>query len=270
MGISVAASAQKSGNTVYWASEGRSPQTRERAERFGLLDAHTLAELCKTCSVIISVCPPHAAEDVAVQVSSYAFRGLYVDVNAISPQRAVRIARTVEQVGAEFVDGSIIGGPAWEPGRTWLYLSGRSAQDAASCFSAGPLETSVIGEEIGKASALKMCFAAYTKGTTALLCAILAAAERLGVRAELQHQWSRDGSSFADDAQDRVRQVTAKAWRFEGEMEEIASTFREAGMPGGFHAAAADIYRRIASFKDAPATPSLERVLSALGEAGSE
>jgi len=270
MGISIAASAQNSGLTVYWASEGRSPQTRERAERFGLLDGGTLEHLCEACSVIVSVCPPHAAEEVANQVLAHFFKGLYLDANAISPQRAKRIGRAVVEAGATFVDGGIIGGPAWEPGRTWLYLSGRDAEIAASCFSDGPLETSVIGEETGKASALKMCYAAYTKGTTALLCAILAAAETLGVGEELQHEWSRGGSDSVERATGRVRRVTAKAWRFAGEMEEISSTLSEAGMPGDFHAAAATIYRRIAGFKDAPSTPSLESVLTALIQTGEE
>src|SRR5262249_26115729 len=141
-------------------------------------------------------------------------------------------------------DGGIIGGPAWKPNTTWLYLSGKEAQRVADCFAAGPLETCIVGDSIGKASALKMCFAAYTKGTTALLCAILAAAESLGVREELAQQWSRDGSAFADESVQRVRQVTAKAWRFAGEMEEIAATLQSAGVPGEFHSAAADIYRR--------------------------
>ena len=266
MGISVAASAQNSGHDVRWASEGRSPQTCERAAKFNLHDAHTLAKLCETCSIIVSVCPPHAAEDVAHQVLDCSFAGLYLDANAISPQRVIRIGRGVTEAGATFVDGGIIGGPAWEPGRTWLYLSGpdQGTHLAASCFSAGPLETSVIGEAIGKASALKMCFAAYTKGTTALLCGILAAAETLGVREELEHQWSRGGSDFAEQTSQRVRRVTAKAWRFAGEMDEIAATFDEAGMPGGFHAAASAIYRRIAGFKNAPSTPLLQDVLAAL------
>src|SRR6185436_14581844 len=103
---------------------------------------------------------------------------------AISPQRAERIGHAVTDAGAAFVDGGIIGGPAWKPGSTWLYLSGVDADKAAAYFSAGPLETQVIGEAIGKASALKMCFAAYTKGTTALLCAVLGAAEALDVRRE--------------------------------------------------------------------------------------
>jgi 3-hydroxyisobutyrate dehydrogenase-like beta-hydroxyacid dehydrogenase len=264
MGISIAASAQNSGYEVYWASEGRSPQTRERAAQYKLHEVATLTELCKTCSTVVSVCPPHAAEDVADLVLQSGFTGLYLDANAISPQRALRIEQKITAAGATFVDGGIIGGPAWEPGQTWLYLSGKEAETATSVFSAGPLETEVIGDNAGKASALKMCFAANTKGTTALLCAILAAAEKLGVREDLQRQWSRNGSNFADRTNQRVRNVTAKAWRFAGEMDEISETFSEAGMPGGFHAAAADVYRRIAGFKDAPSTPLLEEVLIAL------
>ena len=97
-----------------------------------------------------------------------------------------------------------------------------------------------------------------------MLCAILATSKVLGVHEELEKQWSRDWPDFAEQTRGRVRRVTAKAWRFAGEMDEIASTFREAGLPGEFHAAAAIIYRRIAGFKDVPSMPSLEEVLEAL------
>ncbi len=196
MGICVAATVQNSGHEVYWASEGRSPQTRERAEKHNLSDAGSLAALCETCSAIISVCPPHAAEEVAEQVLANSFQGVYLDVNAISPQRTIRIGQLMRKAGVDFVDGGIIGFPVWERGQTWLYLSGEKAPETASFFSGGPLETSVLGDEVGKASALKMCYAAYTKGTTALLCGILATAQALGVRGELETQWSRDWTEF--------------------------------------------------------------------------
>lgn len=264
MGLSVAASAQKSGHKVYWVSEGRSPQTAERAARLNLPDAHTLAALCETCSVILSVCPPAAAEAQAKEVLDHGFRGLYVDMNAIAPQRVIRIADMMANHGTRFVSGSIIGGPAWQPNTTWLYLSGAEAQSVADLFRAGPLETAVLGDDITKASALKMCFAAYSKGTTALLCAVMAAAEALNVRDDLERQWSRNGSTFAEQAAKDVRQVTAKAWRFSGEMEEIAATLSSAGLPAEFHLAAADIYQRMAEFKGADPLPSLDTVLSAL------
>ncbi|MEO7909198.1 MAG: DUF1932 domain-containing protein [Roseiflexaceae bacterium] len=270
MGISIAASAQNGGNEVYWASAGRSPETQTRAATYGLRDAQTLATMCAECAIIVSVCPPHAAEEVAQQVLATGFGGIYLDANAIAPQRAERIGADMAAAGVSFVDGGIIGGPAWKPASTWLYLAGAQAEQVADCFAAGPLETQLLGAEIGRASALKMCFAAYTKGTTALLCAILATAEDLGVRTDLEQHWQRDDPPFADQVEQRVRQVTAKAWRFAGEMEEIADTFRSAGMPGEFHAAAANVYRRLADFKAASGTPELQDVLAALLRPGRE
>lgn len=264
MGIKVAATIKNSGNDVYWVSEGRGPQTHKRVSEIGLKDAQNLKTLCSTCTAIVSVCPPHAAEEVAGQVAAQGYNGLYLDANAISPQRTKQIAQIVQKAGADFVDGGIIGNPPTKRGMTWLYLSGLRADEVASFFSGGPLDTGVIGEEIGKASALKMCYAAFTKGTTALLCAILATASAFDVSEELYAQWSRDGSEFADESKERVRQVTQKAWRFIGEMREISSTFQSAGLPGGFHEAAANVYTRIQDFKDAPSLPELESILDAL------
>jgi 3-hydroxyisobutyrate dehydrogenase-like beta-hydroxyacid dehydrogenase len=264
MGISLAVSAQDSGHVAYWVSEGRSDKTRARAVKFNLKDAGTLEQFCGICSVIVSVCPPHAAEEVASHVSSFFYPGFYVDANAISPQRAQRIASLMEGSGARFVDGGIIGGPAWEKGRTRLYLSGSEADRVAACFSSGALDTVILGDEIGRASALKMCYAANSKGTSALLCAIVALAESLGVRAELHDVWSQGGSDFAEKTNARVTRVTRKAWRFTGEMGEIADTFKSARLPDGFHRAAGDIYQRISHFKEADEVPNLEHVLASL------
>ena len=264
MGISLAVTSQNSGHTAYWASEGRSQDTYERAAKHNLVDTRTIKELSERCSVIICVCPPSAATEVAEKVVACSFKGVYADVNAISPQRVRGIGELMSDAGVEFVDGGIIGGPAWKPDSTWLYLSGRNADQVAECFEGGPLGVEIIGNEIGKASALKMCYAANTKGTTALLCAIVAAAEKMDVREELEKQWSRHGSEFARNTLERISRVTAKAWRFSGEMEEIASTLEAAGLPGDFHLAASDIYQRIAKFKGADQLPPVEDVLDAL------
>jgi len=266
MGISIAASAKNSGCEVYWVSEGRRQPTRERAAQFGLQDARTLAQLCAECPIIMSVCPPHAAESLANDVVAAGFTGLFVDANAIAPQRTIKIGQTMSRSGVTFVDGGIIGLPAWRPGTTCLYLAGPRAAEVAACFSAGPLDTKVMGATIGKASALKMCYAANTKGTVALLAAIVGAAETLGVREELFAQWKHDDAALPEQVQKRIQANTSKAWRFVGEMEEISRTFSEAGVPGEFHAAAANIYQRLARFKDSQTPPTLEDILSALTE----
>jgi 3-hydroxyisobutyrate dehydrogenase-like beta-hydroxyacid dehydrogenase len=214
--------------------------------------------------MIFGICPPHSAEDVAKSVIQQGFKGYYLDANAISPQRSIRIGEMMESNGIRFIDGGIIGGPAWKPKETWLYLSGKNAQVIADCFSNGPLETKIIGDEISKASALKMCYAAYSKGTTALLAAVIATAESLGVRDVLYQQWDMDDPNFSEQTNRRATRVTTKAWRFEGEMHEIASTFEEAGLPNGFHKAAAEIYHRMAGFKDSPQTPVFKEFLETL------
>jgi 3-hydroxyisobutyrate dehydrogenase-like beta-hydroxyacid dehydrogenase len=264
MGISIAASAINSGHEVYWASQGRSEKTRMRAEQHHLIELPSVQQLCQACEIILSVCPPHAAENVASSVLAAGFKGWYLDANAIAPQRAIELGTRMHGAGVRFVDGGIIGGPAWTSGETWLYLSGEHAPDIAACFANGPLETKIIGQEIGKASALKMCYAAYSKGTTALLAAIVAAAESLDVRQELYSHWDRDNAGFSNQVNQRVSRVTAKAWRFEGEMREIALTLQGAGLPDGFHHAAAEIYHRMSGFKDAARTPPLEDVIQSL------
>jgi 3-hydroxyisobutyrate dehydrogenase-like beta-hydroxyacid dehydrogenase len=266
MGVSIAASAMNNSNQVCWVSQGRSDKTRSRAEKHNLNEVNTLSELCQSSQIIFSICPPDAAEDVAKEVIRQRFKGFYLDANAISPHRAIRIAQTMESNGIHFIDGGIIGGPVWKPNETFLYLSGRDAQVIADCFSNGPLETRIIGDEVGKASSLKMCYAAYSKGITALLAAILATAESLEVRDELYQQWELDNAGLVKQAEGRTTRVTAKAWRFEGEMHEIASTFLEAGLPDGFHRAAAEIYRRMAGFKDSDQPPALGEVLATLLE----
>jgi len=262
MGIVVAISAKNSGNEVYWASEGRSEATRERAQNAGLQDAGTVAGMCELCETIVSVCPPEFAEDLAREVAQQSFAGLYIDANAISPERTQRIARLLEQAGASFVDGGIIGPAVLTPQCTWLYLSGEGAAEAASCFAAGPVETEILPGGVGRASSLKMCFAAYSKGRTALLCSILAVARELGVITDLERQWARNGPAWTD-VEREISRAAPKAWRFAPEMEEIARTFECAGLPAGFHAAAADVFRRLAGFKDKDAT-GLEAVLAEL------
>jgi 3-hydroxyisobutyrate dehydrogenase-like beta-hydroxyacid dehydrogenase len=267
MGVSIAASAIHNGHHVYWASQGRSEDTRKRAEDNDLIDAGTLEALCQTCSIILSVIPPSAAEKVADEVIAQEFTGTFADLNAISPQRAQRIGQSLEDAGITFVDGGIVGPPAWRAKTTWLCLSGRHAATIADCFTNGPLETEILSDRVGDASTLKMCYGAYTKGLTALIAGVLGTAEDLGVREALMRRWADDGSGLDKTAAPRVTRITDRAWRWVGEMGEIASTFELADMPRGFHEAARDIYERLSEFKDQP-RPDMDAVLEALKAPG--
>jgi 3-hydroxyisobutyrate dehydrogenase-like beta-hydroxyacid dehydrogenase len=114
MGISLAVTAQHSGQHACWVSGGRSQSTRDRAEKYQLEDTENLPQMCGRCTVIFSVCPPHAAEAVAKAVMACGFTGIYVDANAISPQRSINIGNAMSAAGITFVDGGIIGPPGME------------------------------------------------------------------------------------------------------------------------------------------------------------
>lgn len=265
MGVSVAATAIASGNEVLWASEGRSAASKARAVEHGLKDVGSVAEVVGSSEMILSICPPDAAVAVSDVVKEHGFKGTYVDCNAISPMRMTHIAEHLQGIGVTVVDGGIIGPPAWKPDRTFLYVSGAGSEDVAACFSAGPLAARVMaGRKVGDASALKMCYAAYTKGTTAILCGLLATADALGVRDEVNAHWDIDQAGRAAEREAIVGNVTEKAWRWTGEMHEIAETFASAGLPDGFHEAAATLYQRLEQFKDGPHPTPVDDVLAAL------
>jgi 3-hydroxyisobutyrate dehydrogenase-like beta-hydroxyacid dehydrogenase len=224
----------------WWAPEGRSAETAARAREAGLREA-SLPELLQHCAVVLSICPPHAALDVARAAAG--FRGLYCDANAVSPATALEVARIVEAGGATFVDGGIVGGPPREAG-TRLYLSGRDAPTVAELFAGTLLEAVVLGEEPGTASALKMCYAGWSKASAALLLAIAAAAERLGVADALRAEWEHSIPELPEELARARRAADAKGWRWIGEMREIAATLRSVDEPDGFHEAAAQVFER--------------------------
>ncbi len=261
MGVSVAATARNSGCDVYWVSEGRRDYTRQRAQAAGLIDAGTLAALCGCCPVIASVCPPEFAERLLDEVIAARFGGTFVDANALTPSRKQRMAERAEAAGIRFVDGGIIGLPQPDSAPTWLYLSGPAAEEIPPYFAAGPIHTEVLGPDVGRASALKICFAGHNKGMIALYTAVFATARRYGVFEDLKRQWSRRGPSFSA-VEEQILRAAPKAWRWEPEMHEIAATLETAGMPAGFHQAAAEVYARLRDCKDARVT--LDEVLRKL------
>jgi 3-hydroxyisobutyrate dehydrogenase-like beta-hydroxyacid dehydrogenase len=268
MGSAIGACLVERGLRVVWASAGRSAATAARAQAAGFWDMGTLDRALGGADVVLSVCPPHGAFALAREVARRGFRGIYVDANAVSPETARNVARAIEKAGASFVDGGIIGPPPVEGGRTRMYLSGGPAREIAGLFAGGKLEAIPLEARAGAASALKACYAGWTKGATALLAAIRALAEHEGVEAALLAEWRLS----QPDLEKRSEVVTAqarKAWRWIGEMEEIAASFEAAGLPGGFHLAAAELYRGLAAFKDGAKPPALAEVTKAIRRAAS-
>ena len=238
MGAAVGAALRSVGRAVVWASEGRSAETAARAAAAGLEDVRDAAGVFRRSEVVLSVCPPHAAVDVAGRAGGFA--GIYVDANAVSPATAREIGGSV----GRFVDGGIVGSPPHEPGTTRLYLSGGEAAAVASLFAGTTVDARVVADEPGVASALKMAYAAWTKGSAALLLAAREYARAEGVEDALVEEWRLSQPHLEAQSTRAARSARAKGWRWVGEMDEIAASLAAAGLPAGFHEAAAEIYRR--------------------------
>jgi 3-hydroxyisobutyrate dehydrogenase-like beta-hydroxyacid dehydrogenase len=263
MGAAVGGCLAGLGHTVRWASAGRGPATAARAEQAGLADARTVAELAAHSDVIVSVCPPHAAVQVASSVAATGFSGLFADANAISPDTSRTVAGIIETGGAGYVDAGIVGPPPASPGRTRLYLSGPRAGEIAGLFTGSWVDARVVDGRVGAASAVKMAYAAWTKGTAALLLAARALASAEGVQDTLLAEWALSQPGLAGQAEGAARSAAGKGWRWTAEMEEIAGSMAAAGLPPGFHQAAAEIFRRQPRASTADAV-TVEDVLRAL------
>ena len=264
MGAVVGECLRRGGARVVWASAGRSEPSRRRAGAAGLEDLGTLPAVASASDLILSVCPPGSAIDVARLVAGERFRGVYVDANAVAPETARRVGEIVQVAGAELVDGGIIGPPPREPGSTRLYLAGPRAGDVASLCKGTALEAIVMPGDVGTASALKMAYAAWTKGSSALLMAVRALAIQEGVDGSLRAEWERSQPGLEKRSESAVAANAKKAWRFVGEMEEIARTFAAAGLPAGFHEACAVVYERLGRYKDTPVAPTVAEASAAL------
>jgi 3-hydroxyisobutyrate dehydrogenase-like beta-hydroxyacid dehydrogenase len=247
---------------VVWASENRSPATRTRAQCAGLEDLRSLDCALAASDVLLSICVPSGAFDLARQVVVHRYHGIYIDANAIAPAHSREIGRLVESAGARFVDGGIIGLPPTPKRISRLYMCGPDAPAIAQLFAGSQTQAIAMDGAIGAASALKVCYAAWSKGETALLGIIRALARYEGVDDTLMKEWRDSMPGIAEQSEHIVQRV-GKAWRWAGEMEEIAASFDAANLPSGF-LANAEIYRRLAEFKDSTELPPSEDVSARL------
>ena len=271
MGAGMGAVLVKRGVRVVSPLDGRSAATRQRAASAGIEDAGSLADALRLAGTVVSVCPPHGATDLAREVAgtaqSLGWRGCYLDANAVSPATARGIEAVLAPAGVACIDGGIVGLPPGKGSSSRLFLSAAPAEHArarriAALFEGSDMQGIVIDGPVGAASALKICYAAWTKGVTALLADIRALARHEGVDGPLVAEWARSQPG-TEKRSEYVAATSNKAWRWVGEMQEIAQTFEAAGLPGGFHLAAAEVYSRLEAFKDQePAT--LDAVIAAL------
>jgi 3-hydroxyisobutyrate dehydrogenase-like beta-hydroxyacid dehydrogenase len=249
MGSGVGQVLHEHGVRVLTCLAGRSGASRERAVRAGFEHVPNLEDLVRVCDVVLSIVPPATAgavaDQVAAAIGATGVALLYADCNAIAPGTVRGIFGTLSGVGARFADAGIIGGPPTAPGNR-IFASGPGAEELSSLGQFG-LDIRVLHGEVGQASGLKMCYAAMTKGMQALGAELLLAAQLLGVEDELRAEQSQSSDLAAARrfVERALPSMPPKAYRWIGEMEEIARCFEDLGLPGRLMLGAADVYTAV-------------------------
>lgn len=246
MGHGVGWALGQHGHDVITCLTGRSERTKGLARSANMRDVGSLETLVTEADVFLSILPPSNAVEQATAIAD-ALKAtdqslVYVDCNAISPGTMDKVAAALSGTNAAIVDGGIIGLAPNKTPNMRLYVSGPDTS-SVEAFDGKGFAVKALGPEIGRASGLKMVYAALTKGTWTLHTAILMTAARLSLLDDLLAEYNHSQQGALSAMRGRVPFLPADAGRWVGEMEEIADTFKGAGTPDGFHRAAADVFR---------------------------
>ena len=258
MGHAVGRALGDNGFDVITCLEGRSERTHALAEQGNIRDVPSMEELVSQADLVLCILVPAQVESVAFRVAealkSTGQDTYYADCNAVSPQTSLRLADIINAAGGRFIDAGIIGGPPGRGAPPRFYVSGPDAVVVSELDGKG-IAVRAIGDELGKASGIKMCYAALTKGTSTLQIALLSAAESMGLTDDLRREFESSQPNALKQMDTGISRLPPNARRWIGEMEEIAATFEHLGVTPFFHKGAAEIYRLLSGTEFAQETP---------------
>lgn len=258
MGQAIAIQLKQSGFNVYTALGRRSERTRTLGRDAGLIDLGSVEHLTEQCDLVLSVMNPGAAlefaGEVALALSSNHRKIVFADCNAVAPATMQEIGARIHAAGADCVDGGIIGQPPRGKSTCHLYVSGPKASSLRPLANAS-ISVHVMSERIGDASAMKMCYAALTKGMTGLVLELLIAARKLGVDAPLAERFRKGQAPILDHVLENLPKMPPKAHRWVPEMHEIANTFQSVGLTPAIFNGIADLYDYVARTRLGKETP---------------
>ena len=227
--------------------KGRSKRTLKLANEARVINIDNFENFLKEVDIILSIIPPEKAFQQAKFVTSFSShiekKITYVDCNAISPNTCLKIEKLFDNKHFEFLDGGIVGlNPIVEKGKTRLYISGKDTEKLEAINNKGIIVKS-LGSEIGKASAFKMIYASATKGTFALHAAAITAASKTRLFNEYVEELEFSKPEILKAMKNMTPRIPLDAVRWEGEMYEIAKTFKTLNLTHKLHEGAADIMK---------------------------
>ncbi len=227
---------------------GRSDRTRQLSEQAGITDVSSINELVAQSDILMSVtvseAVPGLCREIADAVKATGTDLLFAECNAIAPELSKDMEGVLKAGGARYVDASIIGGPPRHGSSPRVYASGDNASEFEQLRDFG-LDVRNLGTLLGRASGIKMCYAAMTKGTTALHTELLIAAEKMGLTKELMAEFRGGQQAAVTRMEGWIPSMPAKSRRWVSEMEEVEKTFHDLGLTPDIFKGVADMYRMI-------------------------
>jgi 3-hydroxyisobutyrate dehydrogenase-like beta-hydroxyacid dehydrogenase len=258
MGQGVAMQLKKKGFDVCTALDKRSERSRKMAAEAGLTDVGSIARLVAEADLVMSVMNPGAAlefaREAAEAIRDQSHKPVFIDCNAVSPDTMREIDAALRAAGSRCLDGGLIGPPPRGNAKVNLYVSGPGVADLEQIANE-QLKVHVMSERLGDASAIKMCYSAFNKGTQGLALETLMAAQRLGVYEALEKQILSSRSDMYNSFLNAFPQLPPKAYRWVPEMHEIARTFAGVGMTPRIFQGEADMFELVAATPLGKETP---------------
>ena len=255
---------------------GRSQRTKDLAELAGIADVPDLNDMVAQSQIILSISVsemvPSICQQVADAIKDTNANVLFAECNAISPQLSRQMEPIITEAGGRYIDASIVGGPPLNGSSPRFYASGDNTAEFEGLANFG-LDVRTAGTEVGQASGIKMCYAAMTKGSSALYSELLMAAEMMGLSDFVKAEFQSSQPAVLQRMERGLPGVPAKARRWVSEMEEIKDTFEHLGLTPHLFQGVADMYRMIGSTSMGDETPqtrdgdrSLEETIHLMAE----
>ena len=255
---------------------GRSQRTKDLAELAGIADVPDMNDMVAQSQIIVSISVsemvPSICQRVADAIKATNANVLFSECNAISPQLSRQMEPIITKVGGRYIDASIVGGPPLNGSSPRFYASGDNTAEFEGLANFG-LDVRTVGTEVGQASGIKMCYAAMTKGSSALYSELLMAAEMMGLSDFVIAEFQSSQPAVLQRMERGLPGVPAKARRWVSEMEEIKDTFEHLGLTPHLFQGVADMYRMIGSTSMGDETPqtrdgdrSLEETIRLMAE----
>ncbi len=249
MGSNVGRALRENGLEVITCLTDRSQRTRQLSEIAGITDVPDFAEMIDRADIVLSVLVPERAVDVARQVAQVIEKSgkplPFADCNPVAPAVAMEMAEIIDAAGGKYIDGGIIGSPPGRGEPPRFYASGPHDAILGQLDGRG-ISVPLMGGEVGRASAIKMCYASLSKGAAALHASALISAMNLGIYDEFVAEMEASQQAVLRNMQG-VNGLGAKAFRWIDEMEQISATFGASGATPHMHQGAADMFRLVAS-----------------------